>query len=80
MAAVFCLLSEPASACTICFAGVDSPMLDAARLGVLAMASITIGVLGAFAAWFVRLARFEQSAINHRHSNPQSATGNPQSR
>jgi hypothetical protein len=59
-AGLWSLFAEPASACTICFAGVDSPLLDAARIGVLTMAAITISVLAAFSVWFVRLARLER--------------------
>jgi hypothetical protein len=44
-------------ACAICFANADSPLLDAARLGVLVMAAVTCGVLAGFAHWFRRLAR-----------------------
>ena len=53
------LLPEAAAACPICFGGVDSPLLDSARLGVLAMAALTVGVLATFGAWFVKLARLE---------------------
>jgi hypothetical protein len=44
-------------ACAVCFANADSPLLDAARLGVVLMAAVTSGVLVAFAVWFHRLAR-----------------------
>ena len=64
------LLPEAAGACAICFGGVDSPLLDAARLGVLAMAGITVCVLGAFGAWFVRLARTEAPAPEEGNSGP----------
>lgn len=53
------VLPEAAWACPICFGGVQSPLLDSARLGVLAMAGLTVCVLGVFGAWFVRLARLE---------------------
>jgi hypothetical protein len=43
--------------CRICFANADSPLLDAARLGVLVMGGVTLCVLGAFARWFAKLAR-----------------------
>ena len=42
-------------ACPVCFGGDASPLLDAARLGVLTLALVTVGVLGAFARWFLRL-------------------------
>jgi hypothetical protein len=44
-------------ACTICFGNADSPLLDAARIGVLTMVGVTVCVLAGFARWFVRLAR-----------------------
>ena len=47
--------STPAHACPICFGGDGSPLLDAARLGVLTMALVTVGVLAAFARWMLRL-------------------------
>ena len=49
-------------ACTACFANADSPLLDAARLGVLLLAAVTSGVLFAFACWFRRLARLSSQA------------------
>ena len=53
------LVPDLAQACPVCFQGVDSPLLDSARAGVLAMAIVLAGVLGAFGRWFVRLARLE---------------------
>jgi hypothetical protein len=44
-------------ACAVCFANADSPLLDAARVGVLMMAAVTSCVLVAFARWFRQLAR-----------------------
>ena len=44
-------------ACTICFANADSPLLDAARLGVFMMAGVTSGILIAFGWWLRRLVR-----------------------
>jgi hypothetical protein len=44
-------------ACSICFGAADGPMLDAARLGVLVMAGVTLATLTAFAMFFVRIAR-----------------------
>jgi hypothetical protein len=49
-------------ACAICFANADSPLLDAARLGVLMMAGVTSGVLVAFACWVRRLIRLSAAA------------------
>ena len=46
-----------AEACPVCFQNVESGLLDAARLGVLALAGVTIGVLVLFARWFLKLRR-----------------------
>lgn len=54
--------STPLDACAVCFGAADSPLLDAARAGVVVMVAITVGVLAAFARWFLRLRRLEQSA------------------
>jgi hypothetical protein len=44
-------------ACAICFGAADSPLLDAARLGVLVMVGVTCTMLGAFGLFFIRVAR-----------------------
>jgi hypothetical protein len=53
-------------ACTICFGNADSPLLDAARIGVLTMVGVTACVLAAFARWFVRLARLSREHESSR--------------
>jgi hypothetical protein len=55
----------PVLACTICLSNADSPLLDAARLGVLTMGGVTVCVLTGFAGWIVRLARLS------RETNPE---------
>jgi hypothetical protein len=42
-------------ACAVCFGAADGPLVSAARLGVLVMMGVTLVVLGAFAAFFLRL-------------------------
>ena len=54
-----------AYACPVCFQAVESPLLDAARLGVLAMITVVVAVLCAFGTWFIRLARLQRS---HEHA------------
>ena len=45
-------------ACASCFsANVDSPLVDGARSGVWLLLSVTLGVQGAFAAFFINLWR-----------------------
>ncbi len=53
-------------ACTICFANADSPLLDAARVGVLTMVGVTTCVLAGFARWVVRLARLSREHESSR--------------
>jgi hypothetical protein len=44
-------------ACPVCFQNVESSLLDAARLGVLSMVAVTVCILAAFGAFFLRLRR-----------------------
>ena len=80
--AALVLLPGSVEACPICFGGVDSPLLDSARLGVLAMAGLTVCVLGIFGAWFVRLARLEAAAEAnaHQHEDARAASERPAQR
>lgn len=48
-------------ACTICLGNADSPLLDAARVGVVVMVAVTACVLGVFGRWFVKLAARQSS-------------------
>lgn len=51
------LMPRVAAACPICFGAAHGPLLDAARLGVLVMLVITVGVLTVLALFFRRIAR-----------------------
>lgn len=52
-------------ACAACFAqNVDSPMVDGAKSGVWLLLSVTVGVQGAFAAFFIQLWRRARRARN----------------
>ena len=45
-------------ACAACFSGnADSPLVDGAKSGVWLLLSVTLGVQGAFAAFFIQLWR-----------------------
>jgi hypothetical protein len=46
-----------AFACPVCFGQNDSPMAAAMNMGILAMLIVVIGVLGAFASFFIYLMR-----------------------
>lgn len=52
-------------ACATCFgANVDSPLVDGAKSGVWLLLSVTLGVQGAFAAFFINLWRRAKRARN----------------
>lgn len=67
MLAAALLSPAVADACPICFGSAPSALLDAARLGVLAMVGVTVAVLCAFGAWFLRLRRL---SAEHDRSEP----------
>ena len=51
------LLAEPVLACPVCFGASDAPPVQGMRMAILALLGVTVGVLGAFAAFFVYLMR-----------------------
>ena len=52
-------------ACASCYsANVDSPLVDGARSGVWLLLTVTLGVQGAFAAFFIQLWRRAKRARN----------------
>lgn len=53
------LLAAPRAvlACPVCFGQSDSPLAKAANMGIYVMLGITVGVLVAFACFFVYLIR-----------------------
>ena len=48
--------------CAVCFQGLDVVMRDSLNLGILVLLGVTAVVLGAFASFFVRLARRARAA------------------
>jgi hypothetical protein len=58
-----------ADACPVCFGSAHSALLDSARLGVLAMVGVTLAVLGAFGAFFLRLRRLANAAPTEPESS-----------
>jgi hypothetical protein len=68
MAALLLLAPQVVDACPICFQGVESPLLDATRLGVLTMAFLTVCVLVVVGRWCRRLARWEAESVAAEHS------------
>jgi hypothetical protein len=54
---LFAAAPRAALACPVCFGQNDSPMAVAMNMGILAMLIVVIGVLGAFASFFIYLMR-----------------------
>jgi len=71
----FAIVAVPrlALACPVCFGESDSPMASAAKLGVLFMLVVTVGVLGAFASFFIHLMRRAKLAADA--ANPVERAG-----
>ena len=52
-----------AMACPVCFSQAgESPLVDAALMGVLALLIVTVGVLGGFVAFIRHLAKLSRRA------------------
>jgi hypothetical protein len=49
--------ATPALACPVCFGASDSLQFKGAQMGILALLAVTVGMLGAFAMFFVYLRR-----------------------
>jgi hypothetical protein len=47
--------SSSAFACPVCFGAEETSMIDGAKLGILALLGITLGVQGAFVGFFIYL-------------------------
>jgi hypothetical protein len=75
VALAFALLPRTAQACPVCFQNVESGMLDAARIGVLALVAVTVGVLTAFGWWFLKLRKL--SALHAGEQEGTSASFDP---
>lgn len=58
-AAGFVLLAAetPAFACPSCFSQAQGPLVDAARIGMWLLLAVTLGLQGAFVAFFLYLRR-----------------------
>jgi len=59
------LVPRLASACPICFGASEGPMLQGSNLGIFALLVVTLGMLGAFGAFFMMLARRASAAGGH---------------
>jgi hypothetical protein len=59
-------MSLAALACPVCFSQAgQSPMVDAALLGVVALLAVTISVLGGFAAFMRHVAKLSRANATH---------------
>jgi hypothetical protein len=57
LAAMLAAAPPSALACPVCFGANDSPMAVATNMGIVAMLVVVVGVLGAFATFFIYLMR-----------------------
>ena len=68
----------PAFACPSCFSGAEGPLVDAARLGMWLLLGLTVGLQGAFVAFFLYLrrqaARAAGEALDEEWSRLQQAS------
>ena len=71
--AAFAAVPRAALACPVCFGDNDSPMALAMNLGILAMLAVVVGVLGAFASFFIYLIRRQRLVASMEHSRPGDA-------
>lgn len=61
-AALACASAPAVQACQSCFGAEDSPLIDGARFGAFALIAVTLGVQGAFVAFFLYLRRRARAA------------------
>jgi len=66
--------ARPALACPVCFGASDAPMAVATNLGIIAMLVVVVGVLAAFASFFIYLMRRARMAAQQA-STMESAHG-----
>jgi hypothetical protein len=52
----------PFIACPVCFGATEGALVTGSTLGILALLLVTVGVLGAFGAFFLTLRRRAQAA------------------
>jgi hypothetical protein len=55
--ASFVAMPRAVLACPVCFGASDAPMAVATNMGIIAMLVVVVGVLGAFASFFIYLVR-----------------------
>jgi len=67
--------ARPALACPVCFGASDAPMAVATNLGIIAMLVIVVGVLAAFASFFIYLMRRARMAAAQQASTMESGHG-----
>jgi hypothetical protein len=64
---------RPALACPVCFGQSDAPLALAMNQGIFFMLVVVVCMLGAFAAFFVRLARRQRMFADETHANEYAA-------
>ena len=57
-------------ACPVCFGVLDGPARESMNLGIFVLLGVTLGVLGAFARFFLQLARRSREAAHLVEERP----------
>ena len=57
-------------ACPVCFGAADATVRESMNLGIFVLLGVTVGVLGAFARFFVNLARRSRNAAHLAEERP----------
>ena len=65
VAALVLVAPRSALACPVCFGQNDSPLAQAMNLGIIAMLVVVVGVLAAFASFFIYLMRRARMVAQH---------------
>ena len=79
---VIALAHSAASACESCYgAATESPLIDAARVGMFLLLAVTLSVQGGFVAFFLHLRKkariFHQAEIDAEWDELQRRDGKP---
>ena len=65
-AAMLLALPRPSVACPVCFGDPSSPMAIGASWGILLLLGVTLGMLAAFASFFLYLVKRSRTALGER--------------
>ena len=64
------IASRPALACPVCFGASDDPQVQGSMWAIVALLGVTVGMLGAFATFFLHLRRRAKLATDWHAGKP----------